>query len=515
MDTGINKHFKHLNSASNEPLPFEKEQGITFPIDSCGKIIPDAAKDFAEQNEIPLPLVANTLLAVMNASVHGYANLNIGSRSQPLSQYFCTIAPSGLRKSTVFSAALSGIKEREDKKKRLYKIAQDEYKNKKAWFKKQHDTLMKDALSEQEYLIGKKNLGNEPLPPKDVTMHIKSGTVEGIKRKFKEGSSVLAWHTDEAGSFISGHSMQAENIDAACSFLNDMYSTGSSDKNIGGEQSASFSGRRLSVHVMPQPKLARKLIGNDALDDNGLLARFLIVSCSFGSDSDSEDDDLNVTYKEEDSTFPKTFTRFIDRSFEIVSWELPLDETLPDELKPLSISLDAEAYDLYKKFEKKILRRVKEGGDYSYILGLALKAHDSAARLASQLTIFDNTVNENGALPTELPKVNYAYMQFGINLMEFYLNQAIALAVDVPRSDTENRAAKAYERWKRLISDEPNDTILFMDEFQKKVCKLRSVSEARSISDVLVKRGLVKPLKDTEVKGAKRKEAFEIVQYSA
>ena len=101
-------------------------------------------------------------------------------------------------------------------------------------------------------------------------------TYEGLTRKFAEGMPSLGIFSDEGGQFLGGFAMSTDNRQKTLAALNDLWQGNPIRRTRQGEGSFTLHGRRLAVHLMVQPGVARDFMADPKADDTGFLPRFLI-----------------------------------------------------------------------------------------------------------------------------------------------------------------------------------------------------------------------------------------------
>ena len=142
------------------------------------------------------------------------------------------------------------------------------------------------------------------------------------------------------------------------------------------------------------------------------------------------------------------------------------------------------------------------GNDLAHVTGYASKAAEQAARIAGVLTLWQRL---------DAPEVAAETMGQGIELAQFYLGEAARLA-DGATVSAEIERAETLRKW--LLETWPEAEILPRDVVRRApVRALRESPKARAAMALLEKHGwLVRLPEGTIVRGAARKEAFQIVR---
>ena len=106
---------------------------------------------------------------------------------------------------------------------------------------------------------------------------MKDGTVEGIRRSFKEGLCSQGCFTSEAAVVLGGYGMSAEHRGKSAGNLNALWDDGEISVARGGESRLQLYDRRLSIHWLIQPAIARQAIHDPMLSAIGFWPRFLLA----------------------------------------------------------------------------------------------------------------------------------------------------------------------------------------------------------------------------------------------
>lgn len=334
-------------------------------------------------------------------------------------------------------------------------------------------------------------LGKEPAPPPSPDRTVTEPTYEGLTRKFFEGYPALGIFSDEGGQFLGGHAMNSENKQKTLAALNDLWQGNPIRRTRQGEGSFTLYGRRLAVHLMVQPGVARAFMADPMTADTGFLPRFLICepSSTFGTR-------LHALSRQDGAGL----SGFAARLRAILDTPPPMD---PDTraLTPRVLPLAPEAKQLLIRFADAIETQQTPGGDLRHVTGTASKAAEQAARIAGVLTLWGDL---------DAPQVTAGDMGSAITLAQFYLAEAVRLA-DAATISVEIGKAEALRKW--LVDVWPHPEIVPSEVLQRapKVA-LRDRPSAQKAIAILVEAGWLVPLEPgTVVHGAARKQAYRIV----
>lgn len=335
-------------------------------------------------------------------------------------------------------------------------------------------------------------LGREPAAPPSTDRTVTEPTFEGLTRKFAEGMPTLGIFSDEGGQFLGGFAMASENRQKTLAALNDLWQGNPIRRTRQGEGSYTLFGRRLAVHLMVQPGVARAFMADPMAADTGFLPRFLICEpvSTIGTrlQSLTRHDGLALA-------------AFTDRLRAILDRALPMDEETR-ELEPRTLPLSGEARAMLMQFSDAVEAAQAPGGEYAHITGYASKAAEQACRIAGVLTAW-------GAL--DAPEATGETMAHAITLAAFYLGEAARLS-DAATVSAEVEKAEALRQW--LLTRWQHPEVLPGDVVQRAPIRaLRESPAAKAAIATLVKHGWLIALPEgTEVRGKARKEAYRIAR---
>ncbi len=316
-------------------------------------------------------------------------------------------------------------------------------------------------------------------------------TFEGLTRFFATGQPSLGIFSDEGGQFLGGFAMNADNRTKTLAALNDLWQGNPIRRTRAGDGAMTLYGRRLAMHLMVQPGVARDFMSDPRAADTGFLARFLI--CEPPSHIGTR---MRANQRRDDASL----AAFGKRLRAVLEAPMPMD---PDtrELKPRLLPLAPEARALLVCFADAVEVQQAPGGTFEHVTGHASKAAEQAARIAGVLTVWQDL---------DAPEVTGATMADAIALATYYLGEAVRLAgaaaVDEAVALAEDLRVWLVEKW-------PEPEVLFSDVLQRGPSRLRDRKTARNAIAALEEAGWLVPLeKGVTVRGARRKEAWRIVR---
>jgi hypothetical protein len=316
-------------------------------------------------------------------------------------------------------------------------------------------------------------------------------TFEGLTRLFATGQPSLGIFSDEGGQFLGGHAMNSENRQKTLAALNYLWQGNPIRRTRSGDGHATLYGRRLAVHLMVQPIVARAFMADPMAAGTGFLPRFLI--CEPPSAIGTR---LHANAREDRDALGAWDARLRG----VLDTALPMD-TETRELAPRVLPLAREARSLLIGFNDAIETAQAPGGDLASVPGYASKAAEQAARIAGVLTLWRDL---------KAPAVTAGDMADGIALAQFYLSEAARLS-DAATVSQEIDRAEALRRW--LLDSWRDDAIMVRDVVRLGPNVLRESPKARGALGILEGHGwLLKLEAGTRVRGAGRSEAWRIVR---
>ncbi len=471
--------------------------GAAYPVRALGPLRA-AVEAVHGMTQAPVAIPAQSALAVASLAVQAFADVETLGGKSPVSLYALTIALSGERKSASDKPLLNPLHAHEREEAKAQREAMLAWGNKHAIWKGERERILGDAKKGK----GEKRtaaeadldaLGPEPEAPPSADRTVSEPTFEGLTKLFAHGQPSLGLFSDEGGQFLGGHAMNSENRQKTLAAFNDLWQGNPIRRTRAGDGHATLYGRRLAVHLMVQPGVARAFMADPAAADTGFLPRFLLCEppSAIGTrmQANTKRDDIALA-------------AFAGRLRSILETPMPMDPETR-ELEPRTLQLTPEARDLLVSFADAIEAAQAPGGDLRHITGTASKAAEQAARIAGVLTLWRDL---------EAVKVESRDMADAINLAQFYLSEASRLASAATVS-AEIDKAENLRRW--LLESWEHPEIMVRDVVRLGPNALRESPKARAALGILEKHGWLVPLDPgTVVRGAARAEAWAIVKVS-
>ncbi|SPF81140.1 YfjI family protein [Pseudoprimorskyibacter insulae] len=476
-----------------QPLVRDIAPGGAYPVEHLGPLRP-AVEAVQARTQAPVAIPAASALAVASLAVQGFADVETLGGKRPVSLYALTIARSGERKSSCDGPLMAALREFEQDQSDAQREDVTRWQNAHALWKGERDQILIEARKGK----GEKKtaaradleaLGAEPAAPPSGDRTASEPTFEGLTRLYATGQPSLGIFSDEGGQFLGGHAMNSENRQKTLAALNDLWQGNPIRRTRAGDGHAALYGRRLAVHLMVQPSVARAFMADPMAADTGFLPRFLICEppSTIGSRlhraGDRSGDALET---------------FGNRLRSILDTQLPMD-AVTRALSPWLLPLSPEARSGLIVFANEVEAEQAPGGTLAHITGYASKAAEQAARIAGVLTLWRSL---------DAPVVTGDDMGHGITLARYYLSEALRLA-DAAQVSQDIDRAEALRKW--LLESWPHAEVMTRDIVRLGPNALRESPKARAALGLLERHGWLAPLPPGEmVRGAARAEAWRI-----
>ncbi|PJN95518.1 hypothetical protein CNY89_08025 [Amaricoccus sp. HAR-UPW-R2A-40] len=367
-----------------QPLLREIPPGEPYPVAALGPLR-SAVEAVQGMTLAPIAIPAQSALSVASLAVQGFANVETLGGPRALSLYCLTIAKSGERKSSCDAPLLAGLRAFEKEQAHDQREAHAAWMNAHALWKGDRERVLAEAKrGKGEKRHGAEadlhELGKEPAAPPSPDRTVTEPTFEGLTRKFAEGMPSLGIFSDEGGQFLGGFAMNSENRQKTLAALNDLWQGNPIRRTRAGEGSFTLYGRRLAMHLMVQPGVARAFMSDPMAGDTGFLPRFLI--CEPASTIGGR---MQAEVRQDDRALDGFRVRLVD----ILRTPLPMDEETR-ELTPRLLPLMGQARRLLVAFSDAVEAAQAPGGAYAHVTAYASKAAEQAARIAGVLTLWEN-----------------------------------------------------------------------------------------------------------------------------
>lgn len=477
-----------------QPLVREIAAGEAYPIAALGPLRP-AVEAVQGMTQAPIAIPAQSALTVVSLAVQGFADVETLGGPRPLSLYALTIAKSGERKSACDAPFLAVLRDHEREQDKERSGEMQIWSNDHALWKGEREQILVEVKkSKGEKRVAAQadleTLGPEPVAPPRTDRTITEPTFEGLTKLFATGQPSLGLFSDEGGQFLGGHAMSSDNKLKTQAAFNDLWQGNPIRRTRAGDGHITLHGRRLAIHLMAQPSVARTFMADPLAVDTGFLARFLI--CEPPSTIGTR---MQRNARHNDAAVSQFGARLRD----ILETPLPMDPETR-ELEPRTLQLSPDARTLLADYSDQIEAAQNHGGNLAHITGTASKSAEQAARIAGVLTLWANL---------NAGTVEAAEMANAITLAQYYLSEAARLANAATVSVKIDRA-ETLRKW--LCDSWPYPEVTVRDVVQYGPNSLRETPEARAALTLLEKHGWLVALEQgTVVRGTARKEAWKII----
>jgi len=325
----------------------------------------------------------------------------------------------------------------------------------------------------------------EPAQPLQPHLIVGDATYEGLFRLLRYGQPSAGLFNSEGGAWLGGYSMQAEHQLRTLASFSGLWDDGCCDRSRGEDGTTSLYGRRVSLHLMIQPKPAGDLFGNELARDQGFLSRVLAAwpeSRTGKRPYNSKDLWQNLHYLE--------YKRLADQH---LARDLPI---VDGDLQPEQLRLDSDSQLIWVAFHDLCDREAAVGGCWEAVSGFANKAPEHALRLAGVTSYFHGET----LTPT--------WIKRGIELARWYLEEAVRIR-DAGAVPAEIRKAENVLQW---LQDQDLQQFCAVQIYQRGPYATRNKRDAKEAVDILVDHGHAVPLPSgTIIDGKARKEAWALV----
>lgn len=263
-----------------QPLVRDIAPGAAYPVHALGPLR-GAVEAVQGITQAPIAIPAQSALSVASLAVQGFADVDTLGGPRALSLYALTIARSGERKSACDAPLMTALRNHEREQANAQRDAMESWRNAQALWKGERDRILLDAKKgkgEQRTAAQAdlEALGPEPDAPPSADRTVTEPTFEGLTKLFATGQPSLGLFSDEGGQFLGGHAMNSDNRQKTLAALNDLWQGNPIRRTRSGDGHATLYGRRLAVHLMVQPTVARAFMADPLAADTGFLPRFLM-----------------------------------------------------------------------------------------------------------------------------------------------------------------------------------------------------------------------------------------------
>lgn len=481
-----------------EPLPLFRnpEEAMPYPLEALG-VLEGVVRETLRIVQAPDALVAGSYLAAASYAAQGLNNVALHGRIYPLSLYFLTVAESGERKTAVDMLATGPIRERQ---KALHLAQRDEISRWEgqvmAWEAQRKGILSNTKRAQHEKKAELDALDKPPPKPWGGILLTSEPTFEGLIRLLAEGWPSAGLFSNEGGAFLGGFAMSKEHRLRTIAGLSKLWDGSEPvDRVRGGDGASLLFDRRLALHLMVQPEVARLLLGSTLAQGQGILTRVLAAAPASTAGTRGY-----VPESVEDTVVFQRYAQRLHAIFERVEQQILGDQDSKGQgLKLPAIGLSAAAKSLWVDFYNYIEGNLD--GELKPIKGLGSKLSEHVLRLAGVLALLENpdaTVIDEDAVDQ------------GVTLAEFYAQEALRLTGNY-RVPPELALASEVLRWVVAHCKARGRTNFYLAEvYQFGPPAVRSASAARAVIGLLQGHHYLAHRPGVEIEGRIRSDAWEV-----
>ncbi|BAW01615.1 uncharacterized protein TTMY_1221 [Thermus thermophilus] len=416
-----------------EPLPLfrEADPPEPYPLEALGPL-EGVVREALRVVQGAEALTAAAFLAGASLGAQGIANAVVDGRTYPASLFFLTVADSGERKTELDRLALLPARAWQTAKAEVAALAEEAWRaEREAWEAERRRIQGEKGLSREERAEALKALGLPPARPWSGMFLLSDATTEAIVSALADDWPSVGLFVSEAGVFLGGHAMSEERRLYTISVLSRLWDGQGVERARQGDGKRLLLGRRLSVHLGMQPEVARDLLEDRLVRNQGLLARFFTAWAPQVGPR---------RYVEEDLTRNPAYIAYqgrLDALLEATAGNVRDDpEARVRGLELPSLPLHPAAKRLYVAFFEHLEAQKEELGEAR---AFAAKTPEHAVRLALVLGLFEDP---------SLTRLGPEHMERGIALAEWYMLEHRRLMEGARVPEPLRRAARLLE-WLR------------------------------------------------------------------
>lgn len=476
---------------AEQPIPLSPDLGESapYPVEALGDTLARAARAIMDKVQVPDALAAQSVLSAASLCVQPFVDIQLPtSEIRPTCLFMTTVAGTGDRKSSADGFALAGVREAEMDLWRQYKDQKAQFDIDEAAFK-EGVTRAKKAKDAADAI---RAMGSPPKAPPVPIILATEGTIEGLQKLFIEARPSMGLFSDEGGVWLGGYGMNDDNRLKTAAALSEFWDGKPIKRVRAGDGLTLLVGRRLSFHMMIQPEIAAKLLGNGELRGQGLLSRLLVAAPK----------SLAGTrfHRALQPGTEADLDQFNQRVYRIMSRPLPMDPET-NELKPRVVEMTDDAKDLWWGFADYVEAKIGPGMEWDAIRGVCGKLPEQAARIACVLAVFQRGRDD-------VEKLTAEDLAAGVKLAEFYAIEALRL-LDAEGMDPTTKAANELRLW--LVEKWGEPLISLRHICQRGPRNIRSAYKVREMMRILEGARYVTKLERGAIIGGERaSEAWSI-----
>jgi len=399
-------------------IPLEGQQ-ITqeaYPIEALGPIMGEITKAIVSNVQVSVPLAAQSVLGVAALTSQQFADVQppyFNAKTIPCSAYLLTEAGSGERKSAANNAALAPLFKWQRHLGETYEYLMEEYRQTKSAYDKMVTKAENKAKSIQDAKQAIAAIGDAPKQPLSPSLILNEPTIEGFLKSASTSHAGRAIITDEAGAFLGGHSMTSEKKQYTVTTLSKLWDAADIVMARVGRDTPPIRNKRLTMHLMGQSVIINPLLADPLAQGQGFLARFLTVSAPPRAGFR----ELKTRATPADYHALNAWTEHIYKI--LASRTVTMREGTQNELKPLILTLDDDAFTVWRDYAEDVEKAQRPEGKYEDIKPFASKAAEHALRMAGIFTVIEKEEGQS--------LIDADIMRRAVELIRFYADEHLRL----------------------------------------------------------------------------------------
>lgn len=459
-----------------EPLRRPVQPSEPYPAHTLGPILAPAAQALHRVVQSPLALCGQSVLAAASLAAQRLADVEIDGRVYPTALWFMTVAESGERKSATDGPALRAHRDFE-------RMAFDQYRTDMA----AHVEACK-AIAKRNKQADPGTEEREPEPPLLPHLIVAEPTLEGLHKLLMQGSGAVGLFTDEAAGFFGGHAMSKEHGAKSAAGFSGLWDRGEADRVRAADGAHKLFGKRLSMHLLLQPVIAEKVLGDPMLSGQGFLARCLIAWPQGTAGT--------RRYSGESLAADVDMARFWSRMDALLRQSPSLAEGSRNELDPSTLRLAPEARARWIEIHDTIEGLMGPTGEYAQVRAWASKAPEQVLRIAAVFATVEG-----------LPGIDLEHIDRAAELVSWHLSEVVRL-VSTCETPPDVRAAEAVLAWAR---DRRRGFVYSSELVNRGPGCVRSADHLHNVMALLARHGWVDPVEGGMVlDGRHRRAAWRV-----
>lgn len=365
-----------------EPMPLvaDASDPISFPTSALGDILGGAVAAIAEVVQVPHALAAGSILAVASLAAQRVTDITmLNGEARPLSLFLITIAESGDRKSSSDRRALIPVSE-------FVRLL---------------------AKRHREGLTGRK-VDESGYPARKPWLLVGDATPEGLQISLNDGEFAQGLFSDEGGTFVGGHAMTSEVRLRHIALLSKLWDGSPLDRvRAKDAEHTVLFGRRLTLHQMMQPIVARPFLSDPLFKGQGFLARVLLAAPTSLAGKRWFNDGAASPYA------IRALRRFYGSVDRLLKMPLVVDSATGG-LRLPALSIEGPAKKKLIKFYDELEAEQGADGALREVREWASKAAEHACRIAGVIAMLNDP---------KAASVGITCMEGGVATARFYLSE--------------------------------------------------------------------------------------------